>query len=213
MSDERPEESTFIGEVAHHFGEDHRHQPRAQGDHDLQRDEPGLEAVLAGGGDSHDEDFLNERPVVAVSDGDLVAVEALKEGHENFTGGAEFLAELGGGGLALRGEVGGDGGDGSLVGFFAEGDFWVEGNDLAGAGEEAVGGFVISSGLEFAGERRVEAGGVEGAEDFGGRGFELGWEFERVGLVADEVVADAKIIVREPAEEGVEEAEDSDGGA
>ena len=81
------------------------------------------------------------------------------------------MAELGGGGLVVRGEVGGDGGDGSLVGFAAEGDFGIEGDDLAGAGEKAVGGFVICGGLEVAGEGRVEAGGVEGAEDFGGGGF------------------------------------------
>lgn len=63
-------------------------------------------------------DDLGEGAVVSVAGGDFIAVEAFEEGHEDFAGGAEFLAEFGGGGLSVFLEEGGDGGDGSLVGVF-----------------------------------------------------------------------------------------------
>ena len=57
--------------------------------------------------------------MVAVSYGDFIAVEALEEGHEDFSRGAQFLTEFGGGGLAVFLETGGDSSDGRVVGLFA----------------------------------------------------------------------------------------------
>lgn len=151
--------------------------------------------------------------MVAVSYGDFIAVEALEERHEDLSRGAQFLTEFGGGALAVFLEIGSDGSDGRVVGFFAEGDLGIEGDNLLGPREEAVGGFVIRSGLELAREGRSQAGAVEGLEDLGGGSLEFRGEFEGVALVADEVVADAEVVFRKPAKKGIEEAGDADGGA
>ena len=149
--------------------------------------------------------FLSENPVVALATSETLAIEVFEQGHRDATGGAEELAQVGGGGGLVLGEVVFDEVGGFFNGGCIEHCLFVEGNDLSYSNEKGEGPLGGRGGGEVFLVGCIELFLRKSRENGVGILFELGGDVGLVGEGFDEFAFSLDVVFAQGGEQAFEE--------